>query len=68
MQRRTAVSLLAQGPLTAILAAWLLHEQITTSLLIGGALVLLGVALANRGRKPSNETNAAFCEVEMKQS
>jgi len=64
----TAVSLLAQGPLTAFLAAWLLSEQLTMSLLLGGALVLLGVGLANRGRQPSDETNAAFCEVEMKQS
>jgi drug/metabolite transporter (DMT)-like permease len=62
----TAVTLLAQGPLTAMLAAWLLSEQLTTALLVGGALVLLGVGLANRGREPSDETNAAFCEVEMK--
>jgi len=63
----TAVSLLAQGPLTAVLAAWLLGEQLTTSLLLGGALVLLGVGLANRGRDASEEANAAFGEVEMGQ-
>ncbi len=63
----TAVSLLAQGPLTAVLAAWLLGEQLTTSLLVGGAFVLLGVGLANRGRAAAEETNAAFCEVEMGQ-
>jgi drug/metabolite transporter (DMT)-like permease len=63
----TAVSLLAQGPLTALLAAWLLNEQLTMSLLLGGALVLLGVGLANRGREPAEEANAAFCEVEMEQ-
>jgi drug/metabolite transporter (DMT)-like permease len=63
----TAVSLLAQGPLTALLAAWLLNEQLTTSLLLGGALVLLGVGLANRGRAAAEEANAAFCEVELEQ-
>ncbi len=56
----TAVTLLAQGPLTAVLAAWLLHEQLTTSLLIGGLLVLLGVGLANRGRDSGEEANAAL--------
>ena len=60
----TAVSLLAQGPLTAFLAAWLLVEPLTSSLLLGGALVLLGVGLANRGRDPAEETNAAVFETE----
>ena len=60
----TAVSLLAQGPLTALLAAWLLAEPLTGSLLLGGALVLLGVGLANRGRDPAEETNAAVFETE----
>ena len=59
-----AVSLLAQGPLTALLAAWLLAEPLTGSLLLGGALVLLGVGLANRGRDPAEETNAAVFETE----
>jgi drug/metabolite transporter (DMT)-like permease len=56
----TAVTLLAQGPLTAVLAAWLLHERLTTSLLLGGVLVLLGVGLANRGRDAGEEANAAL--------
>ncbi len=60
----TAVSLLAQGPLTALLAAWLLAEPLTSSLLLGGALVLLGVGLANRGRDPAEEANATLCEAE----
>jgi drug/metabolite transporter (DMT)-like permease len=60
----TAVSLLAQGPLTALLAAWLLAEPLTTSLLLGGALVLFGVGLANRGRAPVEEANPAFCEAD----
>src|SRR6202023_4074633 len=55
----TSVSLLAQGPLTAVLASWLLAEPLTSSLVLGGALVLLGVGLANRGRDPAEETNAA---------
>jgi drug/metabolite transporter (DMT)-like permease len=56
----TAVTLLAQGPLTALLAAWLLGEQLTTSLILGGVLVLLGVGLANRGRDAGEEANAAL--------
>jgi drug/metabolite transporter (DMT)-like permease len=56
----TAVTLLAQGPLTAVLAAWLLNEQLTGSLLIGGVLVLLGVGLANRGRDAAEEANPAL--------
>jgi drug/metabolite transporter (DMT)-like permease len=60
----TSVSLLAQGPLTALLAAWLLAEPLTGSLILGGALVLLGVGLANRGYAPAAEANAAFCEAE----
>jgi drug/metabolite transporter (DMT)-like permease len=60
----TAVTLLVQGPLTALLAAWLLAEPLTGSLLLGGALVLLGVGLANRGRDPAEEANAALCEAE----
>jgi drug/metabolite transporter (DMT)-like permease len=56
----TAVSLLIQGPLTALLAAWLLAEPLTSSLLLGGALVLLGVGLANRGRDPGEEANPLF--------
>jgi drug/metabolite transporter (DMT)-like permease len=60
----TAVVLLVQGPLTALLAAWLLAEPLTSSLLLGGALVLLGVGLANRGRDPAEETNAVLCETD----
>ena len=59
----TAVSLLSQGPLTALLAALLLHEPLTASLLIGGALVLFGIAFANRLKRPEQEANAALCEA-----
>jgi drug/metabolite transporter (DMT)-like permease len=59
----TSITLLAQGPLTAALAAWLLGEPLTSSLLLGGALVLLGVGLANRDRAPAEEANATLCEV-----
>jgi drug/metabolite transporter (DMT)-like permease len=59
----TAVSLLSQGPLTALLAALLLHEPLTVHLLIGGALVLLGIALANRLKRPEQEANAALCQA-----
>jgi len=59
----TAVSLLSQGPLTAVLAAILLKEPLTAPLLIGGALVLLGIGLANRLKSPEQEANAALCEA-----
>jgi hypothetical protein len=35
--------------------------------LLGGALVLLGVGLANRGRDAGEEANAALCEAELRQ-
>jgi drug/metabolite transporter (DMT)-like permease len=44
----TSVGLLTQLPLTAMLAAVLLHEPITRSQVIGGALVLAGVYVVNR--------------------
>lgn len=53
----TSVSLLMQGPLTAILAAILLAEPLTWAQIIGGALVLSGVALAHRQRHPEEEAN-----------
>jgi len=59
----TSVSLLSQGPLTAILAALLLGEQLTGPQMIGGALVLVGVGLANRLDHPEEETNPVFCEA-----
>jgi drug/metabolite transporter (DMT)-like permease len=59
----TSVSLLSQGPLTALLAAWLLGEPLTGSLILGGTLVLLGVGLANRERAPAEEANATLCEA-----
>src|SRR5262245_36975982 len=58
----TSVSLLSQGPLTAILAALLLGEPLTTAQIVGGALVLAGVGLANRLRHPEEETNPVICE------
>jgi drug/metabolite transporter (DMT)-like permease len=53
----TSVSLLAQGPLTAIMALFLLGEPLTLPLIVGGALVLSGVALAHRQRHPEDEAN-----------
>jgi drug/metabolite transporter (DMT)-like permease len=44
----TSVSLLAQTPLTAILAVFLLGEPITAIQLTGGALLLLGIWVVNR--------------------
>jgi drug/metabolite transporter (DMT)-like permease len=54
-----SISLLSQGPLTALLAALLLGEPLAGSQILGGALVLAGVALANRkigrsGKVPAN--------------
>ena len=59
----TSVSLLSQGPLTAVLAAVFLKEPLTGPLLVGGALVLLGIGLANRLKRPEQEANAALCEA-----
>ncbi len=59
----TSVSLLAQGPLTAVLAAIFLKEPMTGPLLLGGALVLVGIGLANRLKRPEQEANAALCEA-----
>jgi drug/metabolite transporter (DMT)-like permease len=54
----TSVSLLAQGPLTAVLAALFLREKISAAQLFGGLLVLAGVGLANRRAHPEEEANA----------
>jgi drug/metabolite transporter (DMT)-like permease len=59
----TSVSLLSQGPLTAVLAALLLGEPLTRYQIAGGALVLIGVGLANRLGRPEEEANAAFGQV-----
>jgi drug/metabolite transporter (DMT)-like permease len=59
----TSVTLLSQGPLTAVIAALLLGERLTGALILGGALVLLGVGLANRDRAPAEEANATLCEA-----
>jgi drug/metabolite transporter (DMT)-like permease len=53
----TSVSLLTQGPLTAVMATIFLGEALTTSQILGGALVLSGVALAHRKRHPEEEAN-----------
>jgi drug/metabolite transporter (DMT)-like permease len=53
----TSVSLLSQGPLTAIMAAILLGEPLTLPQIVGGALVLSGVGLAHRQRHPEEEAN-----------
>jgi drug/metabolite transporter (DMT)-like permease len=59
----TSVSLLSQGPLTALLAAMLLNEPLARPQVLGGALVLAGIALANRLSRPEDEANA-FVEPE----
>jgi drug/metabolite transporter (DMT)-like permease len=59
----TSVSLLAQGPLTAILAALLLAEPLGAAQIMGGVLVLGGVGLANRRKRPAEEANATLCEA-----
>lgn len=59
----TSVSLLAQVPLTALLAALLLGELLTGSQILGGMLVLAGVGLASRRSRPAEEANATLCEA-----
>jgi drug/metabolite transporter (DMT)-like permease len=53
----TSISLLTQGPLTAAMAAVLLGEPLTLSQILGGILVLAGVALAHRQKHPEDECN-----------
>jgi len=53
----TSISLLTQGPLTAAMAAVLLSEPLTLPQIVGGAMVLSGVALAHRQRHPEDEAN-----------
>jgi drug/metabolite transporter (DMT)-like permease len=53
----TSISLLTQGPLTAVMAAVLLGEPLTLPQIVGGMLVLSGVALAHRQRHPEDEAN-----------
>lgn len=56
----TSVTLLAQVPLTATLAAWMLGESLTGAQMLGGAIVLLGVGLANRSGHPEEEVNTTI--------
>ncbi len=53
----TSISLLLQGPLTALLAGILLHESISIEQIAGGLLVLVGVGLAHRKKHPEEEAN-----------
>jgi len=53
----TSISLLTQGPLTAAMAAVLLGEPLSLAQILGGVLVLAGVALAHRQRHPEDECN-----------
>lgn len=59
----TSVSLLSQGPLTALLAFLLLAEPISVAQIIGGLLVLAGVGLANRLSRPVEDANPTLCEA-----
>lgn len=59
----TSVSLLSQGPLTAVLAALLLAEPLSTAQIVGGLFVLAGVGFANRPSHPADEANATLCEA-----
>ncbi len=58
-----SISLLSQGPLTAVLAALILAEPLAGSQIVGGALVLAGVGLANRRIKPTGEIPANLLEA-----
>jgi drug/metabolite transporter (DMT)-like permease len=53
----TSISLLTQGPLTALLAAVLLHEPLSGAQIAGGLLVLVGVGMAHRQKHPEEEAN-----------
>ncbi len=53
----TSISLLTQGPLTALLAAVFLHEPLSGAQIAGGLLVLVGVGVAHRQKHPEEEAN-----------
>jgi drug/metabolite transporter (DMT)-like permease len=53
----TSISLLAQVPLTALLAVLLFRETLTLPQITGAVLVLAGVALAHRRQHPEDEAN-----------
>jgi drug/metabolite transporter (DMT)-like permease len=59
----TSVTLLSQGPLTAVMASMLLKEPLTGAQVIGGVLVLAGIFLANRRSRPAEEANATMAEA-----
>jgi len=59
----TSVTLLSQGPLTAVMAAFLLGEPLSTAQIFGGTLVLVGIFLANRKSRPEEEANATLAEA-----
>jgi drug/metabolite transporter (DMT)-like permease len=52
-----SISLLTQGPLTALLAAILLHEPLSSAQVVGGLLVLVGIGVAHRRKHPEEEAN-----------
>jgi drug/metabolite transporter (DMT)-like permease len=64
----TSVTLLSQGPLTAVMAAVLLGEPLSAAQIIGGALVLVGIFLANRRSRPAEEANATLAETSERES
>lgn len=53
----TSISLLTQGPLTAVLAAIFLKEPLSGAQIAGGLLVLAGVGVAHRQKHPEEEAN-----------
>lgn len=60
-----SVVLLAQAPITVILAVPVLHERVTAAQLVGGALVLTGIAVVNLRamRRPRAEPAMAGVRV-----
>jgi drug/metabolite transporter (DMT)-like permease len=53
----TSISLLTQGPLTALLAAIFLREPLSSAQIAGGLLVLGGIGVAHRQKHPEDEAN-----------
>jgi drug/metabolite transporter (DMT)-like permease len=53
----TSISLLTQGPFTALLAALFLREPLSGAQIAGGLLVLVGVGIAHRQKHPEDEAN-----------
>jgi drug/metabolite transporter (DMT)-like permease len=57
--------LLAQAPITVVLAVPFLHERITAAQVLGGALVLAGIGVVNFKTALRQRASAANAELQV---